>query len=273
MLCCGSSSKAEPSDGNSAVAPLSGRTVTQQPGLHRDARLQFAEKYQHPTIPSPPPQVHAHILPNGHSSPPPLSRLSHGTNSPPPTVHAQFSAFSQEGQSSYNLPFTTSYQDFLQRPSPNYPVSPTANSINYMPHSVSVAQSGRDFSPPSTDEGKMSISIDFGAWICLLCGLSPKSHGLHRYYVFWRGKYRSLPSRFSCERSDPFFRHMAPLVSLLEKCSKFCIGRVRLRLSGKSQRVFCMMSMARYSPGVWKPRVRHLYRVPLNVNGEVACVD
>ena len=155
MSCCGTSRS--PVDRNSAQAPLSPHPISHQPSPHPGAV--FPEKtqwLQQPSIPSPP-LAHPYNSLNGHHSPKPHSFVSGGSNSPPP-MQQQFTSFTHDP---YN-------QSSLTKPNPSYVggslgmLSPTFGIT-----SVTPSVSG-EFSPLS-DEGKMSISIDFGEHLtCLI---------------------------------------------------------------------------------------------------------
>ena len=160
MSCCGEPNK--PKDDVNRVSPYTNGTVNRQPGLH--PAPQFHESFQQPNIPSPIPS-HPHGQNtmnslNGHQHVP--SNWSTHSPSPPPV--------NQFGAPGVNNTFNGPVTGFSQRqpllsPSPTHNASHRSNTTS--PHmstsSPSMATfSGRqDFRPP-LDEGKMSVSIDFG---------------------------------------------------------------------------------------------------------------
>jgi len=154
MSCCGTPAGNQGADGknlpHSQYPPQS--PINKQPGPQPG--LGWQEKpYQPPTIPTPPP-----------------THYSHGTsNSPPP------SNFNNSYQQSVFNPSTQSGTTFqspsIVRPPPSLPPSPPPVG-SYGPVSV--------VSPPPpaigyiipTDEGKLSVSIDFGALVPNFLGYS-----------------------------------------------------------------------------------------------------
>jgi hypothetical protein len=158
MSCCGNARS------ENAVRPINGTyqpypLTTQQPSPH-PVITPFQEKpfqhqqqqqpFQPPGITSPPP---AHVLPHmngGAQSPPPPSTMTHSSlppSSPPPTQPQMSGFIDPMGSLSP-----------LRRPSPAYPAAGN-------PNIISTYQSSAPLVPntvPPTDEGKMSVSIDFG---------------------------------------------------------------------------------------------------------------
>lgn len=166
MSCCGEPNK--PKDEANRVSPYNNGTVTQQPGPHPGA--QFHEKqpsFQQPNIPSPIPshpygQNTMNTL-NSHQHTP--SNWSTHSPSPPPTN--QFGAYGTPG---LNNTFNGSVNGFPQHqpllsPSPTHNASHRSDTTS--PHMsmssppMTTSSARQDFRPPS-DEGKMSVSIDFG---------------------------------------------------------------------------------------------------------------
>ena len=152
MSCCGNSRS------ENAIRPMGTLQpypiTTQQPSPH-PLITPFQDKqqaFQPPSIVSPPP-VHAVPRFNGGAqSPPPPSTTTHSSlppSSPPP-------ALSQMG--AFNLVDPTGSLNPLRRPSPAYPAAGNPNILSTyqspaLPMTASV---------PPTDDGKMSVSIDFG---------------------------------------------------------------------------------------------------------------
>lgn len=178
MSCCGEPNK--PKDEANRVAPFNGQTVNQQPGPHPG--VQYHEKqasFQQPTIPSPTPthpygqqSFNGH---NGHQQTP--SNWSQHSPSPPPMN--QFGAYGAPGlpaptPSSFNGSSTaySQHQSLLQ-PSPVHNASFRGNtssphtSMTSPPPMTATPMPRQDFRPPS-DEGKMSVSIDFGVYFMFI---------------------------------------------------------------------------------------------------------
>ena len=120
--------------------------INQQPSPY--PVLGWQEKqYQPPTIPSPPPTHYSH--PSSHS-PPPQSTLNH--------------SFPQPGFSPSTLSGATYQTPSIVRPPPSLPPSPPPVG-SYGPIStVSPPPPTKGYLIP-TDEGKLSVSIDFGTSI------------------------------------------------------------------------------------------------------------
>jgi hypothetical protein len=156
MSCCGS---ARPHEGNSRSAPAGGTVqpfpISHQPIAHPEINP-YAEKstFQVPSISSPPP-VHALSQFGGTQSPPPPSSTTHGSVAPsPPPQSPQFNS-SFHGSSLADL---SGSMNTLRRPSPSYPAAGNPNLLSTYRPSVAIPAP----SVPTTDEGKMSVSIDFG---------------------------------------------------------------------------------------------------------------
>lgn len=168
MSCCGS---ARANEGNSGSTPAGGTLqpfpISNQPTGHPgiDPYLEKSA-FQPPSISSPPP-VHA-LTPFGgtQSSPPPFG----GTQSPPPpssTTHGSVAPSPPPQSPLANGYHGGSFADLsgsmstLRRPSPSYPPTKNPNLPNLLStYRPSVAIPAPSI--PTTDEGKMSVSIDFG---------------------------------------------------------------------------------------------------------------
>jgi hypothetical protein len=155
MSCCGES---RPKDGVRPIGTLQPYPITtQQPSPH-PVITPFQEKpfqpFQPPNIVSPPPVHASPHLNGGTQSPPPQSSSAHGPlppNSPGPTLP-------QMGTYSRAVVDPAGSLSPLRRPSAAY--GPTRN-----PNILSTYQGSATPMPtsiPPTDEGKMSVSIDFG---------------------------------------------------------------------------------------------------------------
>lgn len=159
MSCCGT---AKTQGVNRQEVNLSPSTpIAQQPSPHPGALFPEKQSFTAPSI-SPPPAAHTYNSLNGHQSPPPSSLTS---TSPPPMI-PQFNSFNGDLQSQPLFDpssMAPPFQDNLLRPSPTYPGSVGSRPSAYSPQAISVMPSSNaGFSPPLSDEGKMSISIDFG---------------------------------------------------------------------------------------------------------------
>lgn len=161
MSCCGS---ARTYEGNSRSAPAGGTVqpfpISHQPAPHPEINNPYDElkttPFQVPTISSPPP---VHALPqfgvNGTQSPPPPSSTTHGSVAPsPPPQSPQFNG-SFHGSSLADI---SGSLNPLRRPSPSYPAAGNPNLLSTYRPSVAIPAP----SMPTADEGKMSVSIDFG---------------------------------------------------------------------------------------------------------------
>lgn len=156
MSCCGS---ARTYEGNSRSAPAGGTVqpfpISHQPEAHPEINP-YAEKppFQVPSISSPPP-VHALSQFGGTQSPPPPSSTTHGSVAPsPPPQSPQFNG-SFHGSSLADI---SGSLNPLRRPSPSYPAAGNPNLLSTYRPSVAIPAP----SMSTTDEGKMSVSIDFG---------------------------------------------------------------------------------------------------------------
>jgi len=157
MSCCGES---RPQNGVRPVNSFQPYSITnQQPSPH-PVITPFQEKpfqpFQPPNIVSPPP-VHAMSqFDGGTRSPPPQSSTTHGSPppvSPPPSALPQMGTFNRTSVD----PAGSLSLSPLRRPSAAY--SPAGN-----PNILSTYQPSAPMPNlvPPTDEGKMSVSIDFG---------------------------------------------------------------------------------------------------------------
>jgi hypothetical protein len=159
MSCCG-----EPANKVVPQQPthVHHATVTQQPGLHPG--LEKPQMFQQPMIPTPPP-AHAQNgapAPWGQSfSPPPVNQFGGYTPSPPQVNGQSYNGSifnASSGFSSMNEP--------LVRPgSAHHPTYSTGSPPPHM--SIGSSPPPKAVSPPP-DEGKMSVSIDFGTSLYLI---------------------------------------------------------------------------------------------------------
>ncbi|KAI0289646.1 hypothetical protein BC826DRAFT_597825 [Russula brevipes] len=151
MSCCGDT---RPANTNGTVGTHQPYPVSNQPTPHPGISP-FLEKgtFQPPNISPPPAAAQSFSHFSSAQSPPPTSPTLHGSNapSPPPTI-SQMSAFNRG-----SVADPTGSLSPLRRPSPAYPATGNQNLLSAYQTSVSVPPS-----LPTTDEGKMSVSIDFG---------------------------------------------------------------------------------------------------------------
>jgi hypothetical protein len=152
MSCCGTSRPQ--TTRNSTVGTLQPFPISQQPSPH--PRIDpFAEKQScnPPALPSPP--AHSFSPSSGNQPWPPPSSTTHGSgmSSPPPLSSQMGTTFSRGTTAD-----TAGSLVPLRRPTPSYP--PGSANLNLL----STYQSSAPVSSslPPTDEGKMSVAIDFG---------------------------------------------------------------------------------------------------------------
>jgi hypothetical protein len=268
MSCCGQSRSQEVR--SNTVNTLQPFPISQQPTPH--PRIDpFPQKPSPnlPTIPSPT-QVHPFAGLTGNQPSPPSSSTAHGgsvTSSPPPLLDSQMVAFGRGGSTADAVGSLSP----LRRPSPSYPASGSTS-----PNLLSTYQPSAAFPsslPPTTDEGKMSVAIDFGERR-VLTSLPPlrltkkKIDGLwFRNYLFGRGKSLSSSAVIIMLRICWCLRLTALRVLLREKYSKFCIGPDRWKRLEKFQLVFYMMNGVKCSHGAWKLKIPSRCPDPSNVNG------
>lgn len=145
MSCCGTPAAKKGADEKNRQYPQypTQSPVNQQPSPQPG--LGWQEKpYQPPSIPSPPPTHYSHGTSH---SPPPQSTLNH--------------SYQQPGFNPNNLGGTTYPAPSITRPPPSLPPSPPPVG-SYGPIStVSPLSPTKGYTIP-TDEGKLSVSIDFG---------------------------------------------------------------------------------------------------------------
>jgi hypothetical protein len=201
MSCCGSPKDSAPAN-SKPQTQHTGPIVTQptfQPGLEKP---QF---FQQPSI-SPPPAVHANnsFTVNGFQQPgqpawgqspsPPLAN-DFGTltnSSPMPSTTPTFNNGSTYNGSTFNVNsgFSSMSQPMML---------PRSAHMGHMSISTSPAPVVQQLTgSQAQDEGKMSISIDFGAHICHYA--HSYSHFALRYHFLWCCKYLIFISRFLASR-------------------------------------------------------------------------
>lgn len=188
MSCCGQPKDKAPAN-SKPLPPQPGPIVAQptfQPGLEKP---QF---FQQPSI-SPPPAVHANAFnanafsangfqqpgqPSWGQSPSPPLASDFGTlnNSPMPSTTPTFNGSTYNGSTfNVNSGFSSMSQPFML---------PKSAHSGHMSVSTSPQPMGQTLTGgQAQDEGKMSISIDFGAHICHCADFY--SHFARRYHFLW----------------------------------------------------------------------------------------
>ena len=174
MGCCGEPITAENATSNRPQAypqnAITNQQPTPQPGLEKFL-------FQQPTIPSPPP-VH--------------SQLQSGTPQPPSWGVTPFpypSPPSPPAQSSFNSSSAFLSNEPLLRPSSahqsTYGTSPSISTAHLSLGQRMASPPLPKTSSPPPDEGKMSISIDFGESFLSLPLANPDPD-ISRYNILWR---------------------------------------------------------------------------------------
>ncbi|KAI9451257.1 hypothetical protein BJY52DRAFT_1298655 [Lactarius psammicola] len=191
MSCCGS---VRTDEGNSRSAPTGGTLqpfpISHQPTAHPGINPFLEKSTFHPPSVSSPPPVHALSQFGGTHSPPPPSSTTHGSLAPsPPPQSPQMNMF--HGTSSADL---SGSLNPLRRPSPSYPASGNPNLLSTYRPSVAIPAP----SVPTTDEGKMSVSIDFGTTFSgVAYGSSRIAAGKVQQILHWPGAmetFRKVPT-------------------------------------------------------------------------------
>lgn len=169
MSCCGS--PRSPQDtGSSSGGTLHPFPISDQPSPH--PRIDpFPEKQsaRNPPSISPPPPAHTFSRLTANQPSPLPSSTTHGsTTSSPPPQSSQIGTFSNG--STADAAGSTST---VQRPNPSYPTSGNPNLLSTYQSSAPIPAS-----LPLTDEGKMSVAIDFGErHACTTCCARTDAYG------------------------------------------------------------------------------------------------
>ena len=165
MSCCGEpKNKADNEQGNRPISQFNHAFVNQQPSPIQD--LTAKPSYQGQPLPSPPP---VHLAQNGYyppqqqgwdgrpSSPPPMSMIHGRTSSPrPPSMSNGMNGHNPSYSMNSSMRQSISY-GMNGSPFQSSSLSPGS------PPPMSTSPVGRsEPSSPPIDEGKMSVSIDFG---------------------------------------------------------------------------------------------------------------
>jgi len=156
--------------------------INQQPGPQPG--LGWQEKpYQPPTIPPIP-------------SPPP-THYSHTTSQSPPSQNTLSYSYQQPGYNPSRMSGATYQTPPIIRPPPSLPPSPPPVGAYGPMSTVSPPPPSKGYIIP-TDEGKLSVSIDFGMSIPNLLEHSPRSPDYfisYRYHFLWHSKNSARPHR------------------------------------------------------------------------------
>ncbi|KAH7909310.1 actin-like ATPase domain-containing protein [Hygrophoropsis aurantiaca] len=200
MSCCGRSAAQNAQYSNRALQEHSG-VVTQQPGAHPGA--QFEEK---PSL----------LIPSGPSPPPPALQLNHlsvngsqhqhwgqGSPSPPPMVTSQYAQPGSPMMStfSHNAPNgSTIFSPPLLHPSPvHVPPRHVHSTSPSLSASVTHTTPARTELKPPPDEGKMSISIDFGTTFSGIAYASSRiASGKVQQILHWPGSFETFRKVPTC---------------------------------------------------------------------------
>lgn len=173
MQCCGTPSGNPGMDEKNRSYPQYPQQspINQQPGPQLG--LGWQEKpYQPPAIPTPPPTHYPQAPPH---SPPP------GNFNP---------SYQQSTYNTSTLSGTTYQAPSIIRPPPSLPPSPPVIGAYGPVSTVSPPPQQRVPNIP-TDEGKLSVSIDFGT--CFQTSFNtryrPLMVSLHRYHLLWHSKH------------------------------------------------------------------------------------
>ncbi|KAF9234588.1 actin-like ATPase domain-containing protein [Melanogaster broomeanus] len=210
MGCCGEPITKPDTQYNNRPQPVNAGIVQQQPGPHPGAQFYEKPTLLIPSVPSPPPPS---FLPNNQSfigaqggqpwhgspSPPPQGSIHHGMTSPAPmNVGMQMmpnAAFHPSGQGGSTL-----FSSPLLHPSPVH-VPPrhasTSPSLSGTMTLAGTSTTRNDFGGPP-DEGRMSISIDFGTTFSGVAYASSRiASGAIQQILHWRGSaetFRKVPT-------------------------------------------------------------------------------
>ncbi|KAF9228091.1 actin-like ATPase domain-containing protein [Gyrodon lividus] len=210
MGCCGEPASKHDNQYRNQAAPVNTGIVNQQPGSHPGAQFYEKPALLIPSGPSPPPPSFqpiyqpisgAHSQPWSHGSPsPPLpGSVHHGMMSNVPMnpsmltmPNAPFDASGLSGSTTFSPP--------LLQPSPVH-VPPrhasTSPSLSTSMTHAGTSTTRNDFAAP-LDEGKMSISIDFGTTFSGVAYASSRiASGTIQQILHWRGSsetFRKVPT-------------------------------------------------------------------------------
>ena len=245
MSCCGQVRAGDNRGNVPAASTLQPFPISDQPTAHPSISP-FGEKssFHPPGISSPPP-VHSISQFNETHSPPPPSTTTHGSLAPsPPPQSPQNHLFL--GGSSLDPSLNT-----LRRPSPSYPAASGIPNLlsTYRPSIAAPVPSA-----PVLDEGKVSVSIDFGKLLSTYtvelslnghCGPGTTFSGVVSISL-------PLPNTMATSNHHASYRRMARRALLPERYNKFYNGREQWRLLGKFRLVCCMMSVDKSSLGAWR---------------------
>ncbi|TDL26993.1 actin-like ATPase domain-containing protein [Rickenella mellea] len=226
MGCCGEP-RTKIEDIDHPAQHINPYPTTQQPSPH--PALQFQEKqFQPPVVPSPPPVQS--FTPNGVQQPPQWPSSS--------TMNTQFNPFAPQGVPTSPSPVQTQHSGpngYPQVPTPSFqrpgsavspgfggnPLPPTSGSFNISPtpgfngptpgfNPASPTPMGAAAPAAPFDEGKMSVSIDFGTTFSgVAYGSSRISGGKVQQILQWPGSFETFRKIPTCLLYDDSGRVLA----------------------------------------------------------------
>ncbi|OCH88943.1 actin-like ATPase domain-containing protein [Obba rivulosa] len=221
MSCCGEPNKPN-NDAANRVTPFNAQPITQQPAPQ--AGLQWSNEksqggFQQPPIPSPPPAAHTFGSQNGFEQGSETA-WSQRTHSPPAEL-SQYNPYASSGSPPPIAPTmqgsVNGYGSFAQLPSvppaafSGYPSSstpPLAQPVPVRNRSANMSVSGPSTISPGIqklegsatfDEGKLSISIDFGTTFSgVAYGSSRIAGGSVQQILNWPGSFETFRKIPTC---------------------------------------------------------------------------
>ncbi|KAJ3557489.1 hypothetical protein NM688_g1454 [Phlebia brevispora] len=203
MSCCGeSANQANPQAGNRSIAIDTAKIVAQQPSPQPTLQLQEKSSFQPPSIATPPPVLQYHQNAVAQSWPPQAAQMHSyatglGRTPSPPTGTPTLVNGSLNGHGSPAPsipPLGQSYSPPLTHPSAVY--SPSAT-MTVTPKRT-VSPGGQAFAP-SNDEGKLSVSIDFGTTFSgVAYGSSRIAAGKVQQILNWPGSFETFRKIPTC---------------------------------------------------------------------------
>ncbi|KAI5983887.1 actin-like ATPase domain-containing protein [Pisolithus albus] len=223
MGCCGESATAKPNDQYNNRAPVSPHqpgVVTQQPGYHPGAQVHGAPALLTPTSPAPPAPIHHTIhqqtaqsnFPGqvqwgphnpGSPSPPPQGPMH---NYPSPTNFSTVPPFPAVPNPAYN-PANSPVQKTLNGSAafpapllhPNPTQTPPRHASTSPSLSTSLTNNMGEFGKLPLNEGRMSISIDFGTTFSGVAYASSRIHsGTIQQILRWPGSFETFRKVPTC---------------------------------------------------------------------------
>ncbi|KIK14724.1 hypothetical protein PISMIDRAFT_687741 [Pisolithus microcarpus 441] len=224
MGCCGESATAKPNDQYNNRAPVShhqpGGLVTQQPGQHPGAQVYGAQALLTPTSPAPPAPIyhttHPQTVPSANfpgqvpwgphipGSPSPPQGSMH--NYSPPANFPTMSTFPAMPNVAYNpangpvqksLNGSAAFSVPLLHPHPTQ--TPPRHASTSPSLSTSLTTNMGEFGRMPLNEGRMSISIDFGTTFSGVAYASSRIHsGTIQQILHWPGSFETFRKVPTC---------------------------------------------------------------------------